>query len=140
MHNLNGNTYEFLMAGCAIFTIENTATGNRCTFKVVQPTFNMPHFVKVMTGTDNTDDYEFLGTIFDSKKFVHGKKSRIKRTAQSAQVFAWAWPLILTGTLPVQVEVYHEGMCGRCGKVLTTPESCKSGFGPTCRKLMDEGI
>jgi hypothetical protein len=140
MTKLNGNTPEFILAGCATFTIENTKTGVRFTYKVVQRTFGMPHFVKVLTGSDNIFDYEFLGTIFEGKKFWHGKKSRINRTAQSAQAFAWAWPRILNGTLPECVEVHHEGFCGRCGKPLTVPESIKSGYGPTCQKIIEEGI
>jgi hypothetical protein len=87
-----------------------------------------------------TWDYEFLGSIFNSKKYWHGKKSRIKRTAQSAKVFAWMWDKLQNGGLPECVEIHHEGYCGKCGRPLTVPESITSGYGPVCQKMIDEGI
>jgi hypothetical protein len=46
--------------------------------------------------------------------------------------FAWFWDRLRNGNLPEQVEVHHEGRCGRCGRALTVPESIESGFGPEC--------
>ena len=133
-HKLNGNTQGFILAGNATFTIENSRTGNRFTFKVVQPTADHPHFVRVLTGSDNEADYTFLGTIFDGANYRHGKRSPIGSQAQAARVFTWAWPKILAHTLPEEVEIYHAGTCGRCGRKLTVPESVLSGFGPECIK------
>jgi hypothetical protein len=33
-------------------------------------------------------------------------------------------------------DVKHCGYCGKCGRVLTEPESLESGLGPICRKAM----
>ena len=55
---------QFILAGNALFTVENTATGNRFTFKVRKPDDDKPHFVSVLTGPDNEHDYAFLGTVF----------------------------------------------------------------------------
>lgn len=131
-HQLNGNSADFVLGGNATFTIENTETGNHFTFKVVQPAPDKPHFVRVLTGPDNENDFTFLGTIFDNQTYRHGKRSPISPTAQSAKVFEWAWPRILSHSLPQQVHLYHEGRCGRCGHKLTVPESIESGFGPEC--------
>ena len=40
---------QFILAGNALFTVENTATGNRFTFKVRRPDDDKPHFVSVLT-------------------------------------------------------------------------------------------
>jgi len=32
----------------------------------------------------------------------------------------------------IGLNFFHEGKCGKCGRKLTTPESIKNGFGPTC--------
>jgi hypothetical protein len=130
---LNGTTKQFILAGNATFTVKNADTGNRFTFKV-QTKKNAPHFVRVLTGPNNDDwtNYTFLGTIFDSKDYRHGKRSRISTDAQSAKVFAWFWTSLLTDKLPDCIEVHHEGRCGRCGRKLTVPESIQSGFGPDC--------
>ena len=58
---------QFILAGNALFTVENTATGNRFTFKVRKPDDDKPHFVSVLTGPDNEHDYAFLGTVFDPR-------------------------------------------------------------------------
>ncbi len=127
---------KFALAGAAIFTVSNETTGNRFTFKVSQPKDDAPHFVSVLTGSDNVGDYTYLGTIFDSDRFVHGKKSTIGRDAQSAKVFAWFWHKTGAGReLPACVAVHHLGRCGRCGRALTVPESVESGFGPKCRTM-----
>ena len=59
------NLVQFITAGNALFTLENTATGNRFTFRVRQPGDDKPHFVSVLTGADNESDYTFHGTIFE---------------------------------------------------------------------------
>jgi len=129
---LTDKVLDFVVAGRAIFTIENVETGGRFTFKVDKPREDTPHFVRVLTGPDNGSDYSYLGTIFGGQTWRHGAKSRISATAPSAKAFAWFWGRLQNGGLPPQVKVYHEGRCGRCGRRLTVPESIVSGFGPVC--------
>lgn len=31
-----------------------------------------------------------------------------------------------------QADVFHEGVCGRCGRTLTHPDSIRTGLGPVC--------
>jgi hypothetical protein len=137
------NITRFILAGNARFTVRNSNTGNRFTFEVRAPkketergglvtdhTANV-RFVKVLTGSNNESDYTFIGTIFiDNNKFVHSRKSRISAEAQSVQVFDWFFAK--KDELPENIEVNHEGMCGRCGRTLTVPESVESGYGPEC--------
>src|SRR5438477_856254 len=113
----------FMLAGNALFTVENTATGNRFTFKVRKPDDTTPHFVSVLTGPDNESSYTFLGTVFDAGCYRHGRRSRISQDAPSAKAFEWLFrQLSSRRTLPPQVRVCHCGKCGRCGKTLTVPE------------------
>jgi len=123
------DTLQFILAGNALFTVENAETGNRFTFKVRKPDDDKPHFVSVLTGADNENDYSFLGTVFDGNRYRHGRKSRIASTAPSARAFEWLLrKLSLRNDLPAQVRVCHCGKCGRCGKTLTVPASVDSGF------------
>lgn len=128
----------FATAGKAIFTLENSATGRRFTFKVRKnsrdagPAF----FVSVLTGSDNNSDYTYLGCIFRDGEYRHGSRSSIGRDAMSAKAFAWFWTTITRGELPASVTVWHEARCGRCGRRLTVPESVASGFGPECVRLV----
>lgn len=132
--------FRFMLAGNALFTVENTATGNRFTFKVRQPDDSKPHFVSVLTGPDNENDYAFLGTVFDAGRYQHGRRSRISEDAPSARAFQWLFRQLSAGRgLPAQIRVCHCGKCGRCGKTLTVPESVESGFGPECIKVVTGG-
>lgn len=121
---------RFLLAGNARATIQNTATGNRFTYRIRAAKNGGVHFVSVLVGSDNEADYSYLGFIRDGR-FVHGgAKSRIGYDAPSAKAFAWVFPRL--GSLPENVEIWHEGCCGRCGRALTVPESIMMGLGPEC--------
>jgi hypothetical protein len=131
------NPLSFILAGNAVFTVENRQTGNRFTFKVRKPAEDKPHFVSVLTGPDNEADYSFLGTIFDGLRFRHGRRSRIAPTAPSARAFDWLIrKLGAHAPLPDQLNICHCGKCGRCGRKLTVPESVESGFGPECSRYL----
>lgn len=128
----------FVTAGRAVFTVVNTQTGNRFTYRV-----NAPHdvyanalerwFVKVLTGADNERSYSYIGLLTGDGKFLHTQGSRVARDAPSFLAFAWLWRHV--DDLPPYVEVWHEGRCGRCGRVLTVPESIARGLGPECVQL-----
>lgn len=130
---------EFVLAGNARFTLVSKRTGARFTFKVRQPE-NKPYFVSVMTGTDNTSDYTFLGTIFENSGYVHGSRSRIAYDAPAAKAFEWFYHKVFQwNQLPDSLEIWHEGRCGRCGRPLTVPESIANGLGPECIKRQPRG-
>ena len=125
---------DFVIAGNALFTIENTQTGNRFTFKVKKPKHGENkeriRFVSLLNGPDNYSNYCYLGCIYNMGQFKLTKGSKVKPSAQSVKVFSWFWKHV--ENLPANVKVYHEGRCGRCGRRLTVPVSIQSGFGPEC--------
>lgn len=127
---------RFMLAGNATFTIVSGKTGTRFTYKVrakeVDGGSKTLHFVSVLTGADNENDFAFLGTIFDGVRFRHSPKSRIGVDAPSAKAFAWAFGRILANSLGTDASVHHEGKCGRCGRKLTVPRSIEVGLGPEC--------
>lgn len=132
---------DFILAGKSTFTIKSVVTGKHFTYKVTQPKKNMNekksvHFVKLMTGTDNENNFTFFATVFDKAAYMHSKKSRIGADAQGVRAFRWFLNNLMNGTVNGQVELFHEGCCGRCGRKLTTPESVETGFGPECIKLV----
>jgi hypothetical protein len=131
----NAIALDFIFAGNSLFTVLNKSTGNRFTFKVkaakkTEEDKNDIHFVRVLTSPEH---YEFIGTTFD-KKYSHSKKTRITAEAQSVRVFTWLVTQLINGTLPESVEIWHEGRCGKCGRVLTVPNSIEWGIGPECAK------
>jgi hypothetical protein len=122
---------QFIRAGRAIFTLVSKTTGARFTYNVNASEDGNVHFVAVLRGSDNSGDYDYLGTI-RRDLFAHGKKSRIAADAKSAAAFKWVWQALSQGHMPRTIEFWHEGACGRCGRRLTVPASIESGFGPEC--------
>jgi hypothetical protein len=124
---------QFALAGNARLTLVSVKTGTRFTFRVQRGKQDAaPHFVSLLNGSNNEDDYVFLGTIFGDNAYRHGRKSRVSAEAPSAKGWAWAWAFLARGELPPACEVWHEGRCGRCGRTLTVPESLRTGLGPEC--------
>lgn len=125
----------FVLAGNATVTLQSATTGARFTYKVRASDDGGLHFVSVLTGADNENDFAYLGTI-RAGAFAHGRKAKIGLDAPSARAWAWAWPHLAAGRVPPALEVYHEGRCGRCNRKLTVPESIVTGFGPECAGRM----
>lgn len=122
---------SFILAGKAIVTFLNTQTDNRFTFEVKKAKKGNIYFVSVLT---SPDVYQYIGTISD-KSFRYGKKSKISIESQSIKVFQFVFTKLNSNTLPLFIEVWHEGRCGRCGRQLTVPQSIEFGLGPECIKL-----
>lgn len=131
----------FALAGSAILTLVSGKTGTRFTYKLTRvehPTDGQDRwFIGVLSGPDNTTDYVFLGSVIGAggQYFQRGFRSVIQPAAPSCKAFTWFWGSLRAGTLH-DVEVWHEGRCGRCGRVLTVPESIDRGIGPDCAGIM----
>lgn len=125
------DSFDFILAGKAIVTFLNTQTDNRFTYKIKKAKEGDIFFVSVLT---NPEIYQYVGTMTNGL-FRLGKKSKISGDAQSIKVFNYVTKKLKSGSLPNFIEIWHEGRCGRCGKLLTVPDSIKSGLGPECIKL-----
>lgn len=128
---------DFVLAGNSLFTIANMGTGKHFTFQVQAPKEQRDpkdpvHFVKVLSGPDNRQDYELVGMLFSGAKYVHWKKSHMGKDCPSEIAFVWLVSKLLDGDLPKEVQIFHHGYCGRCGALLTTVESLQRGLGPKC--------
>lgn len=128
---------DFVLAGNAHLTLVSEKTGTRYTFKVSSPKGKTsPHFVSVLYGDDNSGDYVFFGTIFDQGEFRHGRRSVLQPDDKRVRGWRFMWSTILTNRMPADMEIWHEGRCGRCGRMLTVPESIERGIGPECANKM----
>lgn len=132
---------EFITAGNAIFTVQN-ATGEYYTFRITRKeakgNYKEAYFANVLTGPDNTSDYTYVGLFNkDTGRVTLTKSSRYNTESRLYRVLSWALHLIYSGKqLPEGYKIHHEGKCGRCGRLLTTPTSCEIGIGPECLKMV----
>ncbi len=146
-------TKEFITAGHAIFTVEipedyrelkqkqGISVKPHYTYKVTHKEAKAPFaeawFVSMLTGPDNTKDYTYLGMLdktFGSVRLT--QKSFLPEKAVPIVLLRRVLDNIWNNT---QVEIarhgfslHHEGHCGRCGRLLTVPESVSRGIGPEC--------
>lgn len=128
----------FVLAGHALFTLVSGRTGERRTYKVEQsePNERYPkpgYFVRLLVGPNNEDDFRYIGFMWEGSSGDLGFKPG-KDTALTPAMAGFAWfTRALNGTADLaQVEFWHAGRCGKCGRTLTTPESIASGIGPVC--------
>lgn len=127
---------KFLLAGSARVTLRSLKTGNRFSYRVSKPEGSKVHFVAVLDGPDNVADYSYIGFIRGEEYVWGGAKSRVGVDAPSNRAFAWTFERLMAGVISHELQIWHEGRCGRCGRVLTTPESIIAGFGPICIELV----
>lgn len=150
-------TKDFITAGRAIFTLKLSdqyrSAHPECpphytykiAFKEGSNGFSDAWFVNLLTGPDNTSDYTYVGMLNpDNGSIRLTKKSQYKENSP---------PILLLSRLLLRVwaeeqdqiekagfRLHHEGRCGRCGRLLTVPESVESGIGPECASKMEQGV
>jgi hypothetical protein len=123
----------FALAGAAVITLQGKTS--RYTYRIKankKAGARATHYVSVLRGPNNEseDEYKFIGGI-TSEGFYLSDKSALNIDSPCVRAFGWWWAHIDSQ----EVEVYHAGKCGRCGRLLTTPESIKTGLGPVCAGL-----
>lgn len=148
---------KFILAGNAYLTLVSKATGTRYTYRVntqkknenqttLWPEGKAPQktwFVSLLKGPDNTADYVYLGIIQDNN-FRLTRKSRMTSVSKPVQAFAWSFASLTSGVIPANLEIWHHGRCGHCGRMLNVPEykvngvivaGIALGIGPECAGL-----
>lgn len=130
---------NFMLAGKAIFTLVSQRTGTRYTFKVSHKAANDQYgeswMVSYLTGPDNWSNYSYIGQIVNGPKglfFRTTKASKLTMASAPVAGFNWAFSRINLGQDTPNMEVWHAGKCGRCGRMLTVPSSIEMGLGPEC--------
>lgn len=132
---------DFLFAGNAKFTIESTKTNNHYTYLVKKASMkdeNSVYFVSILSGPDNTSSFSYIGIITRDKVFRHTQKSKVSTDTISFKAFNYFFNQVVSNKIKGDINVYHSGVCGRCGRLLTTPSSVTSGFGPICKNLITQ--
>lgn len=124
---------RFVTAGNATVTLSSVKTGARFTYKVSKvKDAETKFFVSLMNGPDNETSFAYLG-LLDGASFRTTKKSCAAPDAPSARAMRFFCEQVLAAErVPEQLEVRHEGRCGKCNHKLTTPESVDRGIGPEC--------
>lgn len=129
---------EYIKGGRGMFTLQSSS-GKHITYKITspkhcEPNKEKPLWVSVLSG-DNI--FQFLGTVWPSEmKYFHSPKAKPSLNSDSVKGIKW---LINHSkqkqNLPIEMKFWHEGVCCRCGRALTHPESIENGIGPVCSHI-----
>lgn len=137
---------RYVLGGNSIFTLLSK-TGKRYTYRVrkAQPHPRYPKsermlHVGLLTGPDNLNDYNYIGYVeLDDVghyyTVVLGRNVVLSPAYEGLKYFLKHLRAAITynTATPVKgITFIPSGRCGRCARVLTTPESCQTGFGPEC--------
>jgi len=132
----------YTLAGKAKITLTSKKTQKWYTFRVERAedrATGKPQdrwFVQLLAGPDNVSDFVYLGMIFPDSGFRTTKGSKLPPDSVPVRAFNYFWRNLLDGRIPDDLEIRHEGVCGRCGRPLTVPESIDRGIGPDCWEMM----
>jgi len=136
LYNLSkSNVKMFLTAGNATITIENAKNGNRYTYKVQMSEDKKTWFVKVLFGSDNDNDYKYIGYFRSDLVMKTSGRSHVTIEDKRYLAIDFLLKCIKANHIPDALNLYHSCKCGRCGRTLTTPESIMNGIGPECIKV-----
>ena len=130
---------QFTLAGLATLTLKSLRTERHYTYKVKQAVDRETGeeqalwFVSVLA---NSDEYKYVGCIGTTEQFKLTRGSKFGEEAGCVKAWRYFWAGIQAGTVKPELEIRHEGRCGRCGRELTTPESVDTGFGPECSAML----
>lgn len=130
---------DFLLAGRAIFTVTN-GKGDRYTYRVAaKKDEGKPavYFAGVLAGSNNESDYRYIGIVDAGMMRLRATKRGLDPKSTAFRALDWVL-MIVDGkrALPEGYTLQHAGRCGRCGRLLTVPESIETGLGPECAGKM----
>lgn len=123
---------DLITAGNCTFTIKGRESRFTYKFSKAENKDDF-YFVSLLTGSNNNDDFCYIGTFGKSFGYKHGVKSRINHEAVSIKALEYTLSFILTKIPHPQIQIWHEGKCCRCGRKLTDPDSISIGLGPYCQ-------
>lgn len=125
--------FEFVTAGNARITLRSKLSGTRFSYRV-SACEDKPglFFVSLLVAPDNENGYQPIAHIKENS-FRKNSKAQISEGAPAFMAFEFFWRWLLEKkAIHTNLEVWHEGRCGRCGRTLTVPESIERGIGPEC--------
>jgi hypothetical protein len=138
----NDKALAFMTAGNCEVTIKSLETGITFSYKLIrrQSFYKQTDFIYYLkVRMNNVESY--AGNIEfnrDKDKYVYwqGQKGKLNSDETPVRAIMFVLNALYKKLYSINVEIYHCGTCGVCGKPLTNPESIMTGIGPSCaRKL-----
>lgn len=91
--------------------------------------------LSILSGPENDASYMGFAFVYSGGFRVWGKMKGTKEPSQYERYAEVLWRLLISDTV-AGYELATSKRCLRCNRLLTTPESLESGYGPECSKHM----
>lgn len=118
---------QFMLAGKALIVIHSKTTNSNFQYHIKQKKAGTYY---IYFGVFRL----YIGYITKGECSLKYGTNDSEAVRKGIEVFEWVWKRI--DRLPPNVEIYHWGTCGACGRPLTDPISITHGIGPECRKKL----
>ncbi len=118
--------YTYMMAGNATIIFNNSKSGNQFAYHIKMAEGGGTWFVSYL-GT-------YLGFIRGDVFIKSNKHEYSAIELKAIESFNQVWLRIVRKIPHEQLEIMHDGHCGKCGRPLTDAESIERGIGPECAK------
>lgn len=129
--------WNYIYAGNGVMTLESPS-GKSHTYVFQKPrnrnTF--PEDVRFVYALHEGSQLFYVGMI-EADSFRLTQNSRFLYDTEIVRGARYIWNMA-HHTTDGRMKLYHEGVCGRCGRKLTTENSRKVGIGRKCQKLIYE--
>lgn len=136
-HELVGteNIYRYMTGGHAVVTLQSDSGVHR-TYMFKAPNNRRKGEDTLFVSTlVNGNEWVYVG-MYKNKDFHLTKASKFGRESAVVKGVAFILRLMLKeGFHNEHMHLYHEGICCRCGRPLTNPDSIAIGIGPVCAEL-----
>lgn len=132
----NENIYKYITGGRGVVTL-SSSSGVHHTYSFTTPSFAKEgeDTLFVSTLVDN-NTWVYVG-MYKNKSFRLTQKSAYPITSPIVKGVCFILKLMLKpGFYDERMHLFHEGICSRCGRPLTNPDSIELGIGPVCRGLI----
>lgn len=127
---------NYIKGGHAVVTLTSDS-GNYYTYAFSAPKNRKSNedtlFIQVLICNNI---WNYVG-MFKANNFHLTKASKYSVESPIVKGVAYIMKLMLKpGYSDDRMHLFHEGVCARCGRSLTNPDSLEAGIGPVCRDLL----
>ena len=131
MFNTTQQVRDFVFAGRATLTAKSLRTGRHFTYKFKTAKGKDWPFVFVLR---DHGKYDYIGMIDRNLNVHFTKKSKLLVDDIKVKALQFIAKNLTSDRISNNIELSHNGKCGKCGRKLTHPNSLKLGIGPECQK------
>ena len=136
---------KYVLSGSSEFKLVSGKTSREIFYRVTRKSAactgsnNDNQFIYWLYSGESYDSLKYLGSIYFNKnqncfEFARGKLGVGNKYSVEVKAILYFMNRIYSGKFNTNIEIYHNGNCGKCGKKLRNVMSINTGLDPDCAK------